>query len=296
MREFTGELEATFGLAGAGTTKLRHSYHRAPLKIAKTFPYPGGQAGVCMMDCSPGMLAGDRYRIELAVEEGASAFVTNQSYTKVHPSRERPCLQRQTLTVGRSAILEYRPEPVMLYKDGCFAAHTDVALAEGAVLLLSDVVAPGRVLRGETFRYARYESGIDVRYGDELIYCNRQRIEPESLAGSGFGKPGVWGSYTHQGAMYAFGDRVRPEYVVRLRETLDAWLADCATQSFVPAHETSLDAHGATAPRLAYGASLTYKHGLALFVLGLSAWEIQRLIAVAWNFVKQLMLMESGPR
>ena len=65
MPEFTAELEATFAHAG-GHTELQHKFHKSPLKIAKTFVRDDHQLGVCIMDCSPGMMAGDKYRIRLA--------------------------------------------------------------------------------------------------------------------------------------------------------------------------------------------------------------------------------------
>lgn len=281
-RAYTGELEAVFARDSGGATRLARCFHAAPLKVAKSFPQADGSLAVCVMDCSPGMLAGDRYRIELALEEGAAAFVTNQSYTKVHPSRERPSVQRTKLTLARGAMLEYRPEPVSLYRDASFSSATDVTLGEGAALLLSDIVVPGRMLRGEMFHYAAYSAAMNVDYGGELIYCSRQRIEPSSPAGSGYGKPGIWASYTHQGTMLVFADRLQADFAARLREWLEAESGEAAAWR--------------EAGELAVGASMTYKHGAVVSVLGRSAWQLQRTIAAAWARAKEWLAEPSGQR
>jgi len=278
---YTGELEAVFARTGS-CTRLVHVRHAAPLKVAKSFPREDGSLAVCMMDCSPGMLAGDRYRIELTLDEGAAAFVTNQSYTKVHPSRERPSAQRTKLTLGRGAMLEYRPEPVTLYRDAGFSSATDVALGPGAALLLSDIVVPGRMLRGEMFCYAAYAAAMNVSFGGELIYCSRQRIAPATPTGSGSGRPGIWASYTHQGAMYVFAARLQADFAARLRERLEEQSGEVASWR--------------EAGELAIGASMTYKHGAVVSVLGRSAWQLQRTIALAWTIAKEWLTEPSAQR
>ena len=77
-------LRATFRRKEAGTF-IASKYHTAPIKIAKAFPLDG-RLGVIVMDVSPGLLDGDRYDFQWNVEDGAHVYMTNQSFTKVHPS------------------------------------------------------------------------------------------------------------------------------------------------------------------------------------------------------------------
>ena len=71
----------------SGQTQIQSKYHNAPIKIAKTFPL-GGPVGVIVMDASPGLLAGDRYEFAWHAGKEAHIYVTNQSFTKVHPCTE----------------------------------------------------------------------------------------------------------------------------------------------------------------------------------------------------------------
>jgi|GEM_PF-578533 len=226
----------------------------------------GEQVAVYVMDCSPGLMDGDRYELSWHLQPGAHVYVTNQSFTKVHPAGTAGgATQRQTIRLARDAVLEYMPEPVMLYEDAAFAGETDVHLAEGSVLMLADVLCPGRAGRGELFRYRRYANRLRVWHGEQLIYAQHQRIEPAAMR---LAAPGGWERETHLGTLCVFAEPVGPQHVEAVLACLDALGAD----------------------RLRYGASLTYRHGLLVSVLGGSAWELQRALTAAWQRLRALLL------
>ena len=140
----TGEIKAEFAVR-SGLTQLVHKYHASPLKIAKTFRYenetliqdahPADQLGVYMMDCSPGLMSGDHYEINVRLGEGARVFLTNQSFTKVHPSEAgHGSTQRQTLHLEADALLEYIPEPLMLYKDASLVRRNGCSFITGVCI------------------------------------------------------------------------------------------------------------------------------------------------------------------
>ncbi|MCY9667874.1 urease accessory protein UreD [Paenibacillus alginolyticus] len=275
MPSLTGEIQAEFAVR-SGKTQLVHKYHASPLKIAKTFRYvnetllhdanPTDQLGVYMMDCSPGLMSGDHYEINVRLGEGARVFLTNQSFTKVHPSEAgHGSTQRQTLHLEEDAMLEYMPEPLMLYKDACLAAEMDVHLATGSVLIFSDVCCPGRTQRGEIFQYSRYMNRMKVWYGKELIFYQNQRIEPKTMQLSA---PGCWERETHLGNLYIFSDRLKQRH---LEEVLG-----------------SLEKLEGVNVRI--GASLTYKYGLIVTVMGRHAWELQLTLSKAWHDIRRSLL------
>jgi urease accessory protein len=270
MPEYTAELEASFALVG-DHTELQHRFHKSPLKIAKTFIRDQQQLGVCIMDCSPGMMAGDKYRLDWRLSPESNVFITNQSYTKVHPSSERPAYQQQTFHAAKNARLEYKPEPIMLYKGASFRAETEILLEPGAIVFWSDIVCSGRILRDEIFQFARYDSRLKVFYEDRLIYYNHQCVEPmqkesspleDQLQHMDFRHLGGWENFTHQGTFYVFSDQINREHLA-------------------PIHAVMLEY-----PQLLCGVSLTYQFGLVLSILGNSVWELQQLLHKAWNILK----------
>ncbi|MCZ8522344.1 MULTISPECIES: urease accessory protein UreD [Paenibacillus] len=268
MPRVTGSIAAALTRTG-GATQLQSHSQSYPLKIAKTFPFPGQSLGVYVMDASPGIMAGDRYDLQWRFREGTRAYITNQSYTKVHPSRRgedqpwHPSAQRQSLVLGPDSYVEYMPEPLMLYADAVLDAVTSIEMKSGSSLFLSDIVCPGRSHRGETFHYERYANRLTVSYEDELIFSGRQKVEPGRSDPRSVSR---WDTYTHAGSLYLFSDRIRTEHAQALR--------------------TRMEERYAAFPQLYFGSSMTYKHGLAVQVLGLRVYEIQELLEDVWGFLR----------
>ncbi|TVY08557.1 urease accessory protein UreD [Paenibacillus cremeus] len=268
----TGAISATFTAETPSTrTQLQHHAQAYPLKIAKTFPFDHNQLGVYVMDASPGVMAGDRYELSWRFGEGTNVYITNQSYTKVHPARKNdtdpasPSSQRQQLSLAAGAYVEYMPEPLMLYKDAHFLSEAEVRMEPGAALIWSEIVCPGRTHRGELFQYERFVSRMTVWYAEELIFSARQRIEPTATQ-----SPQAlsrWDNSTHLGTLYLFSNQAGPQLVEGLREKLDTL--------------------SQAKPGLYCGVSLTYKHGLAVSVLGSRVYEIANLLTAAWEHIRK---------
>lgn len=256
-------LRASFGSYG-GHTRVDAKYHDAPIKIAKSFPL-GGPLAVIVMDVSPGLLEGDRYEMDWTIGENAHVYITNQSYTKVHPSGElgSELLQRYALAPG--AVAESMPEPVMLYKDASLLMETEVELAPSALWMGAEVLCPGRTLRGELFHYRLYRNRMRVRLGGELIFAQNQRIDPSRQM---LGAPGCFGDLTHTGTLYAFSDAIGAGQMETIRGALDAW----------PVREGQ---------RWTAGVSLTHKHGLAVLAAGTSAWVLEELLGEARRALRE---------
>jgi urease accessory protein len=286
MPEVTGCISAAFNERN-GQTRLSDRYHTYPLKIAKTFSFDYGQLGVYMMDASPGIMAGDRYELNWHFGERSNVYITNQSYTKVHPARPengdaasvRSSGQHQSLTLGPGSYVEYMPEPIMLYKDAVLHSAMDVQMEAGSTLILSDLVCPGRTQRGELFQYEHYENRLSVTYEDELIYCSKQRVVP---AGQQLPTIGGWANYTHVGALYIFNDQVDGAFVEALKLYMDEQLISVREQL-----------SAATAIPLYYGISRTYKKGAVLSILGHKVYEIQSLQDAAWRFIRQQLFAKA---
>ncbi|MGO4546122.1 urease accessory protein UreD [Paenibacillus sp. 2TAB23] len=263
----TSVLRAAFATR-LGRTVVETKFHTAPIKIAKAFPLEG-QLGIIVMDVSPGLLSGDRYDLEWACGESSHVMITNQSYTKVHPSKaSEDSSMQQTFKLAENAIVEHMPEPVMLYKDAAFRNDTRVNLSQGAVWLQAEVLCPGRSLRGERFDYRSYRNTISVYYGDELIFFQRQQIEPERHA---LAAAGCWEELTHSAAFYVFSDRLNSSHLELLQQKLD---------SFV-----SPEGHS-----IVSGASLTHRFGIAVSAMSTAAWPLQQLMRELWEVVRASML------
>lgn len=256
-------LSAGFARHGERTV-LASKFHTSPVKIAKTFE-TGGELAAIVMDASPGMLAGDRYAFDWRAAPGSRVFLTNQSYTKIHPAPPgRGALMRQSYAVGEGACVQAMMEPVMLYRDAEFTSVTEVSLAEGAVWYSADILSPGRLHRGESFAFRRYDAAVSVTYGGELIFRSRLLLEPDK---DRITSPGAWEDRSHYGMLYVFSDRLSARELDAVREAME----------HVP---------GIVPGAVIAGASRTFKHGLVVTAGGHAAWQLQRVLHAAWQAVR----------
>ncbi len=264
------ELRAVVGKVG-DRPELVSRYHSSPLKIAKTFHENANgakQLAVVQMDVSPGLLEGDDYIFDWRLSEGTWLYATNQAYTRVHPCEGGGRARlTQRLALERDAVLEWMPEPVMLYRDARFRCDTEIDLAEGSICMMSEIVSPGRISRGESFAYAAYDNRLTVRHNGELAHYQRQRWEPGELP---LRSAGCFGEYTHIGSFSVFSDRVGAAAAADLR----GWL------SALPEFEENVR----------WGVSHTARHGVVVQAAGTAAWRLERLFRAAWEGARKQLL------
>ena len=119
----------------------------------------------CVFLANPtgGLLQNDRHRIAVSVGAGAKAHVTTQSATKVYTMTEGVAEQRVRLNVAAGGYLEYLPDPLIPYRDASLEQEVEIVCEPGGALLFSDVITPGRVAMGESFRFRRISNRVTVR-------------------------------------------------------------------------------------------------------------------------------------
>ena len=198
-------------------TQIARSFCRAPLKIARAFAQPDGGVEVCVMDCSPGMLAGDCYAFDWKLRCNARVSLHNQSFTKVHPSQNAPCRQMQRLVIESGAHCELFLQPTTLFRDASLVSQSEARLKSGATLLFSDIVCAGRQARGESFDFALWQSSWRVFRDEKLIWCNQSRVEPQHFLPS---RIGAWNNFAVYGQFLAFDEKLEtcsPTLVEMLR-------------------------------------------------------------------------------
>ncbi|GLX69437.1 urease accessory protein UreD [Paenibacillus glycanilyticus] len=270
----TSVLRASF-LYADGATRLTDKYHTSPIKIAKSFPLKD-QLAVIVMDASPGLLEGDCYELDWQAREFSHAYITNQSYMKVHPSSTSEEAMgssiSQTFRLGDNAIIEHMPEPVMLYKDAKLHSTTSVHLGPGSVWMQAEVICPGRTLRNEQFQYAELRSSLSVYYGDELIFAQRQRVVPgqHQLAA-----PGCWGEMTHMASFCLFTDQLTSSQIGLIKQLVDDLPATGDHQVVV-------------------GISETERYGLVAVAASTAAWPLQEAMRYLWNHARNIVLRKES--
>lgn len=252
MSEPSAHIDAQFAVAN-GRTQMVACAAKSPLKIAKTFR-DGRALEVCVMDASPGLLAGDFYKLRWQLAAGTDVRIGTQGFTRVHPSQGNPCLLRQEIELETGARLKYFPEPLMLYTDASLRSECAVNLEAGAELLIAETVCAGRVGHGEEFLFHDLKNQVCVSLDGALIYVNHTHTQPGARPAK---RIAAWQGFTHQTTFCYFGPRADEE----LRDSVREQLVGVSTTGAVWG-----------------GVSLLDKYGLVVNLMGNRAHDLQTVV------------------
>lgn len=233
--------------SGHAVTQLADAAWRAPLKLAKTFQDDHGLSA-CVMDASPGLLAGDNYELKFQLDENARVQLSNQGFARVHPSRERPASLTQHLKVASGAWCELFFEPTLLYRDAFLRAQTTIEVERGGTLLWGEYWGAGRIARGEVWQFFGLDARCSATYNQQLAYFSNTRLRPHEQNPRAIG---AFGDCTHWGTVLCISERAN----ANLRDVWREILRDF--------------------PSVQSGASLTIHGGVVALLMGTRAYDLQ---------------------
>lgn len=151
----------------ANRTFIAHQYTTYPLRLSPIFRLDAerdNRAYLYIMNTSPGLLAGDRLNISIELDTNTSLYLTEQAATKVHvmPNLETVAAIDSQIILGEAATLELIPEPLIFYQDAALTQKTQIAMHPTAKLVLSEIILPGRLARGESYQFRHYTNRLQV--------------------------------------------------------------------------------------------------------------------------------------
>jgi len=156
-----------FRSAGGGThLAAQHTPH--PFHITRPFRIEGdpqGMATLYLQSSSGGLYGDDDLTLTIAAGAGAAAHVTTQASSIVHHARGGQTRQCTGIAVGPGALVEYCPEPAILFAGARLSAEVDATLAEGGRLILADAALahdPG----GRAVPFDRFANRIRIGRDD----------------------------------------------------------------------------------------------------------------------------------
>ncbi|SFE40492.1 urease accessory protein [Paenibacillus algorifonticola] len=258
-----------------GKNVLSYSAHQAPLKITRPFKGPSGEMIIYLMESSPGLFGGDVQELDCTVGENAHLLLTTQSSCKLHPGKGgKTSGQSNLFRVGKNAVMEYFPGPLVPYKDVRYSGNSIIHMEPGAQLFMSDMLTPGRAGYGEMFKYDRLHSELSVYWGDRLVVWDPLHLEPLR-----FSPQSVLGGYSHFGSFWCLSEAVGAEHVDVVRHVLDNYL------------DVKMSSGGGGAGQGIYGGvTLLEANGLVVRCLGHSGAELEALFHVIWSELRPLLL------
>lgn len=263
-----GELRLGFSVRN-GRSVLHDLYRVAPLLVQQALYWDEAmpELPICaIISIGGGILQGDRYKIDITVEEGASAHVNTQSANRVHRMDANYASQHQTVTLEKGAYLEYLPDFTIPYRNSRFINQTDIVLADDATLLYGEMMMTGRKHHHE-----------DERFGFDLLSMavsvrrpNGRRIFAEKLLIEK-GDPTIDYAAVMKGydAFASIMCLTPPETAARIR-------ARC---------ETNFPPGGARA--ISGVSSLPNGAGLMLRAVGVESYDVRGEVRRFWQIVRE---------
>ncbi len=155
-----------------------------------------------------GLLAGDRIHLDVAVHEGATAYVSTQSSTKIYRSADhRVAHQSLTATLQDNATLLLAPDPVVPFKDARYQQHQAFHLASSANLLLLDWFTAGRHATGERWQFHSFLTRNEIFVGGNRVLTDALRLDHHA---GPLDSPSRMGPFNVFATLLLLGPRLQP--------------------------------------------------------------------------------------
>ncbi len=264
-RPFEGGVEIAFAVAPDGRTFVDRQLALYPFHLCRVLSVPGDPAGFAtlyLQSCSGGIYEDDRHRIDIRAAAGAKAHVTTQASTIVHGMQTGGAVQEVALEAGEGALLEYLPDPLILFA----GARLDAQLRIRAHPTARTLAAESFILHdpaGGDGVFERLGSRTEVEDASgALLACDRYSIAGAELRDLW---PGIAAGFRAQGTLWLIGGDLDPEPILpAVRGALASRAGVYAGVSLLPA-------------RCGLLARLLAADGAALRAAMTAAWQTMRL-------------------
>jgi urease accessory protein len=201
-----------------GATRRRHLHESGSLRVR--FPSPeGGGLSAVLINTAGGIAGGDRFDIEVAAGEGTRLTLTTAAAEKVYRAAGPAAELNIALKAAEGAHLCWLPQETILFDRARISRRIDIDLAEGASLLLCEIVVFGRAAMGERMQSGEFVDRWRLRRGGRLVFAETVRLEGD--IGEKLGRPAIAKAGAAVGtALIVPGDQA---VVERIREAADVF-------------------------------------------------------------------------
>ena len=193
--------DVEFARAQDGTSYVSKNHVGYPFHIGRTLELQGdpeGMTSLYLQSCSGGLFEHDCVNARFTAREGALAHVSTGASTIVHRMQEGEAKQRVDLRVRSNALLEYLPEPTILFTGSRLRSRLSVQIAESAVCIAGDAFLLHDP-HGKGGKFDWFDATTEV-IDDENVLLARDH---QRMTGSDFqnSRPGVLGRWRVVGTL-----------------------------------------------------------------------------------------------
>jgi urease accessory protein len=240
-----------------------------PLKVIRAFDQESGAVLVHLHNVSGGVLSGDSLEYNINLDPDTDVQLTTTSATRVYRQREGApsAVQCTEITIGKNALLEYVPDPVIPFAHSLYRQETHIKLENGAGLFWWETIAPGRTSRGELFEYDKLELVTSISADTRPIALEHARLEPTLRP---LTSPSRLGAYRYFSTFY----------ICKVGIEQSEWLA---LEAQLRTLATGLSQRG----EVTWGVSTLVAHGLVIRGLSVNGRALAGGLLAFWQAAKQ---------
>ena len=223
-----------------GVTRRRHLHESGSLRVRFPSPEAEGLSAV-FVNTAGGIAGGDRFDIEIATDEGARLAVTTAAAEKVYRAAGPAAELNIALKAAAGSHLAWLPQETILFDRARIARRIDIDLAEGASLLLCEIVVFGRSAMGERMLSGEFVDRWRLRRGGRLVFAETLRLDGD--IGAKLSRPAVAkGGVAVGTALIVPGDQALVERIRELSDTLSGEVGISSWNGFAMARFCAQDA------------------------------------------------------
>ncbi len=223
-----------------GVTRRGDLHESGSLRVRFPSPEDEGLAAV-FVNTAGGVAGGDRFDIDIEAGEGARLTLTTAAAEKVYRAVGKPAELNIALKVASGAHLAWLPQETILFDRAKIARRIDIDLAEGASLLLCEIVVLGRVAMGEKMRSGEFLDRWRVRRDGRLVFAENVRLDGD--IGARLSRPAIANGGVAIGtALIAPGDEALAERVRKVQDSFGGEVGVSAWNGFAMARFCAQDA------------------------------------------------------
>jgi urease accessory protein len=201
-----------------GITRRGRLHESGSLRVR--FPSPEGEGlSAVFVNTAGGVAGGDRFDIAISAGEMSRLTLTTAAAEKVYRAPDAPAQLDISLNAADGAQLAWLPQETILFDAAKIFRRIDIDLAEGASLLLCEIVVFGRAAMGERMRQGEFIDRWRLRRGGRLVFAETVRLDGD--IGAKLARPAVAkGGIAIATALIVPGDQA---VVERIREAANCF-------------------------------------------------------------------------
>ena len=131
-----------------GKTVVKEQYSKVPLYTQRALYLEESLPSMAYMyiiSPSGGILQGDRYRMDITLNNNAIVHITTQGATRIYRMEKNYATQIVNVVVDDSCYFEFIPDQIIPYRDSRFYQKVNLKVHDNATMVYSEMIVPGRV-------------------------------------------------------------------------------------------------------------------------------------------------------